>query len=289
MVTVTKKPKWLDKKISLKDCSKMQGMLKGLGLNTVCQEASCPNISECFSRGEATFMILGRVCTRNCTFCNVGDGKPVALDPQEPARVAEAVKQLGLSHVVITSVTRDDLPDGGAGVFKDVISRLRKEPLTIEVLIPDFKASPGALEEIVEAAPDIIGHNIETVPRLYKDVRPQADYSISIEVLGRIKELAGSRIFTKSGLMLGLGETRDEVLEVLSDLRGVGCDFLSLGQYLAPSRSHYPVYEYINPERFSFYKSQADKRGFLHVASAPYVRSSYLAAEYLNKKIRMVQ
>jgi lipoyl synthase len=274
-----KRPLWLDKKISLKDCSQMKGLLRGLSLSTVCEEAACPNISECFSKGIATFMILGKACTRSCKFCNVEKGSPLPLDISEPFRVGKAVKKLNLKHVVITSVTRDDLKDGGAGQFAHTIESIRQEnrQTTIEVLIPDFKASASSINYVVKACPDIINHNIETVPRLYREIRPEADYRRSLEVLKTAKELSSGAVFTKSGIMLGLGETEEEVLEVLRDLRSVECDLLSIGQYLSPSKAHYPVKDYIRPEVFEFYKEKAGEFGFKFTASAPYVRSSYLA------------
>ena len=260
-------------------------MLKPLSLNTVCREAGCPNISECFSKGEATFMILGKVCTRNCSFCGVEKGEPSKLDPQEPERVAEAVHRLKLRHAVITSVTRDDLDDGGAEAFVETILAIREKVsgVTVEVLIPDFKGDRRSVRKVVEARPDIIGCNVETVPGFYKEVRPEADYRLSLELLRAVKEFSnGKRIFTKSGLMLGLGESEEELLSAFSDLRNAECDFLSLGQYLAPSSSHYPVKEYITPRKFLYYKDQALEAGFLYAASGPYVRSSYRASEYLN-------
>jgi len=283
MLTKTK-PSWLDKKISLKDCSRMKNLLRGLTLNTVCEEAACPNMSECFAKGIATFMILGSKCTRGCKFCNVEKGNPSFLDVSEPQRISEAVKRLMLSHVVVTSVTRDDLKDGGAGHFADTIRSIRREnsKTHIEVLIPDFNADSMAIREVVNAGPDIINHNVETVPRLYAEVRPEADYRRSLEVLRIAKDIARGKIYTKSGIMLGLGEKTEEVLEVLRDLRNVGCDLLSIGQYLAPSKSHYPVKDYIKPEFFRYYKEKAEERGFRFTASAPYVRSSYQADEYIN-------
>ena len=277
------KPSWLDKKISLKDCSQMKNLLRSLALNTVCEEAACSNISECFVKGVATFMILGNNCTRGCKFCNVKKGKPSFLDVSEPDRVGEAVKRLQLSHVVVTSVTRDDLEDGGAGHFVNTIKSVRRKSsgTTIEVLIPDFKADVSAISEVVNAAPDIINHNVETVPRLYPEIRPEADYKRSLEVLRIAKDIAKGEIYTKSGIMLGLGETKEEVLEVLHDLRGVGCELLSIGQYLAPSKSHYPVKDYIEPKLFRHYKEKAEEFGFWFAASAPYVRSSYQANEYI--------
>ncbi|MDD5060241.1 MAG: lipoyl synthase [Candidatus Omnitrophica bacterium] len=277
------KPVWLNKKIDLKSCSRVKETLRDLGLNTVCEQAMCPNIGECFERNEATFLILGRNCTRMCSFCNIEKKMPVAPDPGEPARVASAVVRFGLKHVVITSVTRDDLADGGAEMFaQTVLSIKNKSPQSaIEVLIPDFKHSLAALKIVIDSGPDIIAHNIETVPSLYPFVRRGADYARSISLLRAIKKMS-SQIKTKSGLMLGLGEKQEEVNLVMEDLRLVKCDFLSLGQYLAPSVKHYPVKEYIAPEAFDYYKKRGRQLGFLHIESSPYVRSSYKAGEYLS-------
>jgi len=277
------KPEWLRVRINAsEESAQVVRMLRELSLHTVCEEANCPNRGECFRRRTATFMILGNHCTRNCTFCTVTKELPCAVDPEEPRHVAEAVRELNLKHVVITSVTRDDLPDGGAGHFADVIRAIRGgspggAPV-IEVLIPDFKGSMEALAAVMEAAPDIINHNIETVPRLYPEVRPMAVYRRSLELLARVKRSA-SGIYTKSGIMVGLGETHAEVLDTLRDLRGAGCDILTIGQYLAPSRAHHPVVAYVTPEEFTQYKEEAEGLGFLFVASAPLVRSSYMAEE----------
>lgn len=281
-----RKPEWL--KIKVQDNSdkrQVEEMLGRLGLNTVCEEANCPNRMECFSRRTATFMILGRRCTRNCTFCNVEKNTPDPVDSQEPMHVAQAVTELGLRHVVITSVTRDDLHDGGAGHFAEVIRRIRKADgmVTIEVLIPDFKGNLEALKTVIDADPDIINHNVETVPRLYPEVRPMAVYARSLELLGRVKSI-NNKIYAKSGIMLGLGETRDEVLKVFDDLRSEDCDFLTIGQYLAPSKLHHPVVEYIHPDIFEKYKEKAQEAGFRYVASGPFVRSSYHAELALKQK-----
>jgi lipoic acid synthetase len=258
-------------------------MLSRLSLHTVCEEANCPNRMECFARRTATFMILGDRCTRNCTFCNVTKGAPVPVDADEPRHAAEGVRELGLKHVVITSVTRDDLPDGGAEHFAETIRRIRETTpdVTIEVLIPDFKGSLPAQQTVLEAGPDVLNHNIETVPRLYQEVRPMAVYARSLELLRRAKELGKPGMHTKSGMMLGLGEGKDEVLQSLRDLRSAGCDFLTLGQYLAPSKLHHPVVEYIHPDVFAEYKTLGEAMGFKFVASAPLVRSSYMAEKAL--------
>jgi len=277
------KPVWLDKKINLKSCSAMKEILRNLGVETVCEQAMCPNMGECFARNEATFLILGRNCTRRCSFCNIKNSKPLEPDLDEPARVAQAVKELGLKHVVITSVTRDDLSDGGAGIFAQTVMRIReKSPqVRIETLIPDFRLSLDALKILADSKPDIIAHNLETVPSLYKQVRQGADYFRSLSLLRMINKMSpGLKI--KSGLMLGLGEKEEEVLFMMQDLRSVGCDFLSIGQYLAPGKQHYPVKNYIVPEQFDYYKEKGRQLGFLHIKSAPYVRSSYMAADYLS-------
>ena len=280
-----KKPDWLRIPVrGGKDLNAVKAILKKMHLNTVCVEANCPNRMECFSSRTATFMILGSVCTRNCRFCNVTPGTPEMVEAGEPERLARAAAELGLRHVVVTSVTRDDLPDGGAGHFAAVIQELRRyvPGATVEVLIPDFKGDPAALQTVLDAAPEIINHNVETVPRLYRDVRPQADYRQSIELLRRVAE-SGTRAAAKTGLMVGLGETRDEVLSLFDDLREAGCDFLTIGQYLAPSKEHFPVVDYVLPEVFDYYRLEAESRGFRFVASAPFVRSSYRAGEALQK------
>lgn len=280
------KPPWLNKKINLGSCSEMKNLLRGMNLETVCEQASCPNIGECFSRSHATFLILGRQCTRSCSFCNVVKGKPLPPDTEEPARVAAAVKKLALKHAVITSVTRDDLADGGAKVFADTVSNIRRmsPQVTIELLIPDFRLLPDSLRVVAESGPDIIAHNVETVPSLYRFVRNGSDYRCSLDVLAALKKISPS-LKTKSGIMLGMGEKEAEVVAVMGDLRAVECDFLSIGQYLAPSKLHYPVKEYVAPEQFVYYKEKALSMGFFHVESGPYVRSSYMAQEYLNKNV----
>ncbi len=279
------KPEWLRVKAhSTAGYEYVREVLEKLHLNTVCDEAACPNRGECFGRKTATFMILGSVCTRGCTFCNVTKGVSQPVDENEPEHVAQAVKALGLMHTVITSVTRDDLPDGGAGHFARVVGAIRKESpdVTIEVLIPDFQGDANALQKVVQSHPHIINHNVETVPALYSEVRPQADYQRSLALIGRVKEMDAS-IRTKSGIMVGLGEKPEEVLKVLSDLRQVKCDFLTVGQYLAPSARHHAVVEYIRPEQFEVYRQEAYKMGFIHVASGPLVRSSYMAEQALRR------
>ncbi|MGE5676845.1 MAG: lipoyl synthase [Pseudomonadota bacterium] len=283
---VIRKPEWLRIDMNKgRSLDYVQNILRQFSLNTVCEEANCPNRMECFSKRTATFMILGSQCTRNCRFCNVTHAAPQPVDPEEPRKVAQAASELGLRHVVITSVTRDDLPDGGARHFAQVIKEIRAldSNMAVEVLIPDFRGSYMALETVIKARPDILNHNIETIPRLYSEVRPAAIYVRSLQLLARVKS-TNDRIFTKSGIMLGLGETEKEVLQVMGDLRIAGCDFLTIGQYLAPSSRHYPVKEYVTPEVFDRYKEAALGMGFSFVASAPLVRSSYNAAEMLAGK-----
>ena len=277
---IRRKPEWLRKKVSPAANADMERLLTGLSLHTVCQEASCPNITECFRQRQATFLILGKVCTRRCTFCNVGKEIPQPADPQEPGRVAEAVTRLALAHVVVTSPTRDDLSDGGAAHYAATVATIRSAmPKTaIELLIPDFQGIPEALRTVLLARPDILGHNLETVPRLYH-IRAGADYGRSLELLRTAREIA-PEIPTKSGVMLGLGETEEELLAVLQDLRAAGCAYVSLGQYLAPSLRHQPVVEFVPPERFERLKEAALELGFAHVESGPYVRSSYHADRY---------
>ncbi|MDD4826171.1 MAG: lipoyl synthase [Thermotogaceae bacterium] len=275
------KPDWLKKKLNAdrSRLSEIKVMLRSLRLNTVCEEAKCPNIGECFASRTATFMILGNVCTRNCRFCAVSKGIPGSPDPKEPENISRAVHVLKLRHAVITSVTRDDLDDGGASHFVDVVRELRKNcpDTTIELLIPDLNGNWKALERIVREHPDVLNHNIETVPSLYVSVRPGATYERSIGLLRRVKEIDSS-IITKSGIMVGLGEDEDEVKSVIEDLIGAGCSMLTIGQYLQPSHKHLPVVEYITPEQFESYRIFALERGFSFVASGPLVRSSYHAA-----------
>lgn len=278
-MSIQRKPEWLQKKISPGEQAEMKRLLGALRLNTVCQQALCPNISECFSCGQATFLILGKSCTRLCSFCNVEKSDPLPPDPDEPARIAEAVVSLKLAHVVITSPTRDDLYDGGASLFALTVSAIRQcSPRTrIELLIPDFQGSTASLDIVAKTKPEIIAHNVETIPRLYH-VRNGADYRRSLEVLRYCSGFGSMKV--KSGIMLGMGESEEETLAVLQDLRETGCDYLSIGQYLAPGRNHYPVHEYIKPELFASLRVKALEMGFLHVESGPYVRSSYHAGEY---------
>ncbi|MBI5967598.1 MAG: lipoyl synthase [Deltaproteobacteria bacterium] len=280
------KPLWLRRKTpDAEALNKMRHLLQRFGLNTVCEGALCPNQGECFGQGTATFLILGRTCTRNCTFCAIpSEEHPPAPDPGEPERIAQAASELGLKHVVITSVTRDDLEDGGASQFAETVEALKeKNPqIIVEVLVPDFLGSLAALEIVVNSGPEIINHNLETVPRLYPEVRPQADYRRSIGLLKRVKEINSQKI-TKSGLMLGLGEEQEEVRQVMRDLREVSCDLLTLGQYLQPSGRHHPVIRYIHPEEFEELRKEGEKMGFKSVFSAPFVRSSFHAAEVFQK------
>lgn len=262
--------------------SSICSQLARYGLNTVCNGARCPNRGSCFSRGTATFMILGNTCTRNCTFCAVSHGRPAGVDPKEPLRLKEAVKTIGLSHVVVTSVTRDDLPDGGAGHFAAVIEKLHdiQEPPTVEVLTPDFQGSSAALKTVLEAGPEVFAHNVETVPRLYPAVRPAAVYRRSLDLLAEAAERARPGTAVKTGLMLGLGEERREVAALLKDLLEAGVTMLTIGQYLAPSLRHYPVKRYVKPEEFDGWADLARDMGFESVASGPLVRSSYHAGDY---------
>jgi lipoyl synthase len=263
------KPAWLNKKINLKDCSALKQVLRTLRLDTVCEQAMCPNIGECFSKKVATFLILGRNCTRSCSFCNIQKARPLPVDRDEPERIAQAVAQLGLKHVVITSVTRDDLVDGGAGVFAETANRINQKlpEVTVELLIPDFEFSLAALKVVIASHPQIIAHNMETVASLYPVVRRDANYQRSLNLLGMIKKMK-PELKTKSGLMLGLGEKSNEVLAVMKDLRSVGCDLLSVGQYLAPSQKHYPVRDYISLAQFEDYKEKAKQSGFCMLKAA---------------------
>jgi len=284
-----KKPQWLRKKLVPSAQKEMEELLGKHGLHTICQEAKCPNISECYAKKNATFLILGNICTRRCTYCNVLTGKPTGVDLNEINAVTQSVLKLGLKFVVITSPARDDLKDGGAEQFYRVTQNiLEKSPKTqVEILIPDFKSKEQSLKRAVQSGAVIIGHNIETVPSLYH-IRKNASYKRSLEVLRKIKELGKDKIKTKSALMVGLGETQQEMVQVFKDLREVGCEFLSIGQYLAPSGDYEKVKEFVRPEQFAEYKKLALELGFSFVHSTPYARSSYLAHEYLaNDKGRL--
>ena len=282
-VSTLKKPRWLDKKLNLADCRKLKKLLRDFKLNTVCEESLCPNMSECFSQGVATFMILGDICTRDCRFCGIKKGNPGSLDYDEPKRISEAVRQLNLNYVVITSPTRDDLEDGGADLFFRTVRELKNlsSKIRVEILIPDFLGKWTALAKVAASGADVISHNLETVPSLYIKVRKKADYQRSLSIIRNIKKINKS-IPVKSGLMLGLGEKESEVIEVLKDLRNADCDFLTLGQYLPPSITHYPLETYIHPEKFSYFEEQALSLGFRRIKSSVYTRSSYLAHTFLD-------
>ncbi|MCK4308550.1 MAG: lipoyl synthase [Candidatus Atribacteria bacterium] len=274
---------WLRRKLpDQKVLDRMDSLLKELNLHTVCDSALCPNRGECFKNGTATFMILGNICTRDCRFCAVKKGKPLPLDSEEPSHIAQAAKRLNLKHIVVTSVTRDDLPDGGAEHFTQTIIEIKRLLLksTVEVLVPDFKGSGDALQKIINVQPEVINHNIETVPRLYRLVRPKAVYERSLELLKQIK-IRDKDIISKSGIMIGLGEKEKEVVETMEDLREVDCDILTIGQYLKPSPHHLDVQDYIHPDKFEEYQKIGMSLGFEYVASAPLVRSSYHAGEIL--------
>jgi lipoic acid synthetase len=275
-------PPWLKKKLPIGDTTRpVREILKGLNLVTVCEEARCPNLNECWSAGTATFMIMGEICTRSCGFCAVdGPRRPEQLDPEEPERVAGAAAAMNLRHVVITSVDRDDLPDGGSRHFAEVVIRVREAlpKVKVEVLTPDFRGVAEDILRVLEAAPHIYNHNVETVPRLYDSVRRQARYEWSLGLLDLVKK-TDPGTFTKSGLMVGLGEGKEELFDVFRDLRSVGCDILTVGQYLRPSEKHLPVERFVPPEEFEEYRRVARELGFRAVASGPFVRSSYHAAE----------
>jgi lipoyl synthase len=276
-------PEWLRIKLPTSDTfAHTRSLLDELKLHTVCESAKCPNHWECWSKGTATFMIAGDRCTRACGFCAVSTAKPFALESDEPARVAEATRRMRLKHVVITAVARDDLQDGGAEHFRKTIEQVRSANpgIVIEVLTPDFLDRDESIDAVLSANPDIFNHNLETVRRLTPSVRSRATYDRSLSVLGKVKSRLGAGIHTKSGLMLGLGETEAELFTAMRDLRNVRCDILTLGQYLQPTLKHLPVVEFVSPERFAYYKQVADEMGFTHVASGPMVRSSYHADEF---------
>jgi lipoyl synthase len=276
--TILRKPEWLKARVpGGESYSRLRNLIDERKLHTVCEEARCPNMGECWNSGTATFMILGDTCTRSCGFCNVKTGKMHVIDEDEPRRVGEAVGLMNLRHAVITSVNRDELFDGGAHIFADTIFEIRQRlPLCkVEVLIPDFMGSEEALNIVLDAQPDILNHNVETVPRLYRTVRPQAQYHRSLEVLERAKQ---NGFVTKTGIMLGLGETADEVIELMSDLRAVECDIFTIGQYLQPTKNHLPVARFAHPNEFKMLKEKGTELGFRHVESGPLVRSSYHAA-----------
>jgi lipoyl synthase len=279
---VTVKPDWLRVKApQWERVGSVKEILRDLALNTVCEEASCPNIGECFSHGTATFLIMGPACTRACPYCDIDfEKKPVALDPTEPLRLAEAVRRMDLNHVVITSVNRDDLPDGGADQFVRCIAEVRRlsPKTTIEVLIPDLCGNWDALTQILAAQPEVLNHNTETIPRLYRRVRPQGDYQRTLELLARSRAIA-PWVYTKSGIMVGLGETAEEVQQVMKDLRAADCDILTIGQYLQPTPKHLPVQDFVTPQQFDQWRALGEEMGFLQVVSSPLTRSSYHAEE----------
>ena len=277
-----RKPPWLIKRLpATAAVAEVRALLRQQSLHTVCEDAMCPNLGECFSRRTATFLIMGEVCTRHCGYCAISSGFPSPLDPDEPERVAETAANLGLRHVVVTSVTRDDLPDGGSAHFARTIQAIRRRSPSalIEVLIPDFGGSEAGLVTVLEAGPDILNHNVETVPRLFPTVRPQGNYARSVELLARAKR-GLARGYTKSGLMVGIGETEEEIAQVMQDLRAVGCDVFTVGQYLRPSRAHLEVQRYYPPDAFDRLKAEGESMGFLLVASGPFVRSSYNADQF---------
>ena len=277
-------PEWLRVEIpGGENYVKIKSLLRKAKLHTICEEAKCPNMAECFGKGTATFLILGNVCTRSCRYCNVKHGKPLPLNPDEPREVAESVKALGLRYAVITSVTRDDLPDGGATVFYETVKEIKKinKNCRVEVLIPDFRGDREALKRVIDAKPDVINHNIEVVKELFPKMRPQGDYNRSLYVLRIIKEM-NNRIITKSGFMVGLGETNEQILKTMQDLKENGVDILTIGQYLQPTKNHAEVRKYYTPEEFTEFRDIAMDMGFKHIESAPLVRSSYHAEQALN-------
>lgn len=278
---IPRKPEWIRVRApNSPEYAETRKLMRQYGLSTVCEEAACPNIGECWKQKHATFMIMGETCTRACAFCNVATGKPGALNPHEPANIAEAVGKLGLGHVVVTSVDRDDLDDGGAGHFAQVIEALHKAAptTTVEILTPDFMRKAGAIETVVAARPDVFNHNLETVPRLYPTIRPGTRYFTSLRLLARVKEIDPA-MFTKSGLMVGLGETREEILQVMDDLRAADVDFLTVGQYLQPTPKHAALDRFWTPAEFDELASLARAKGFLMVSASPLTRSSYHAGD----------
>ena len=274
-------PPWLKKRLSISgNISYVKRLLSAASVNTVCEESLCPNMTECYSKKFLTFLILGRACSRACGFCSVGGAAPEAIDPEEPGRIVRVISELGLKYVIITSVTRDDLEDGGAGQFANVIKAVRgySGNLIIEALVPDFKGDAAPIRKVLDACPDIFGHNIETVKRLYRTARSNADYDRSLQVL-RLAKDTDFGVNVKSGMMVGLGETRDEVIETMNDLKAAGCDLLTIGQYLSPGRRNLKVERFVSPSEFSEYRRIGKDMGFRHVAAGPFVRSSYMAEE----------
>ena len=279
-----RRPEWLRAKMPAgPNYEDVRDLMRQQRLHTVCEEARCPNIGECWNHRTATFLLLGEVCTRGCRYCAIAKGKPEPLDEQEPERVAEAVAHLKLRHAVLTAVNRDDQPDGGAHIFAASILKIRERlpDCRVEVLIPDFEGNWDALKQVMDARPDVLNHNIETVPRIFRRFRPKAGYRQSIELLRRARELGGAAVVTKSGLMVGAGETNDEVLAVMDDLRAADVDVMTIGQYLSPTSSHWPIDRYVTPAEFAMFREEGLRRGFRHVESGPLVRSSYHAHEHV--------
>ncbi|MEN6319180.1 MAG: lipoyl synthase [Syntrophaceae bacterium] len=279
---ITRKPKWLKVKLpASREFKHIKGILSYFHLHSICQEAYCPNMAECFQSGTATFLILGNICTRNCLYCNVQHGKPEGVDGSEPERLAGAVKELGLRYIVITSVTRDDLPDGGAGIFARCVERLYQEVpgCRVEVLIPDLQGNRDALNNIIDVSPYVINHNMEVVPAFFRELRPEGNYQVSLELLSRAHEYGDKKIITKSGFMVGFGEHWSDILMLLHDLASVHCERVTIGQYQQPTRDHWPVMKYYHPDEFKVIKGMALEMGLKHVESGPLVRSSYHAAE----------
>jgi lipoic acid synthetase len=275
---ILRKPSWLKVRPPYADgCRQIRSTLSGLQLHTVCQEAACPNVAECFASGTATFLIMGNICTRDCLYCNVEHGKPAAIDENEINHLMDAVKKMELEYVVITSVTRDDLPDGGAQVFSQCVSKLREAlpACKIEVLIPDFQGNPAALEKVIAAKPDVINHNMEVVKPMFARLRPQGNYDVSLELL---KKIGSSPVISKSGFMVGFGESREDILQLIDDMASVSCARLTIGQYQQPTLKHWPVAKYYHPDEFSQFKEIAYQKGFQYVEAGPLVRSSYHAA-----------
>ena len=275
---ILRKPDWLKVRPPFSnECRKIKSTLNGLQLHTVCQEAACPNMAECFASGTATFLIMGNICTRDCLYCNVEHGKPAAIDENEIQHLTDAVKKMKLEYVVITSVTRDDLPDGGAQVFADCVVRLREEipSCKVEVLIPDFQDNSAALQKVIEVNPDVINHNMEVAKSMFAKLRPQGHYDVSLKLL---KDVGASSVVSKSGFMIGFGESREDILRLIDDLASVSCARLTIGQYQQPTLKHWPVAKYYHPDEFAEFKEIAYQKGFHHVESGPLVRSSYHAA-----------
>jgi lipoic acid synthetase len=285
VITMRRHPDWLKVKIGGgKNYVRMKSLLRNAKLHTICEEAKCPNIAECFGNGTAVFLILGDICTRNCKYCNVRHGQPLPLNSSEPKDVAESVKELGLKYVVITSVTRDDLEDGGSSVFYESINEVKKQngECVIEVLIPDFKGKIDSLKKILDAKPDVINHNIEVVKDLFPHIRPEGNYDTSLQLLKNIKNI-NKNMKTKSGFMIGIGETKDQILKTMKDLRDANVDFLTIGQYLQPTKEHVEIKKYYTPEEFDEFRDIALDLGFKHVESGPLVRSSYHAEKAISQ------